>query len=72
MGWMRRPEQAWPCKRTFGQVHEEEMCQDMVAVACPASASKKDMQPEEDEPFKAAKIRLDRILRVYGYVFAAV
>jgi hypothetical protein len=33
---------------------------------------KEDMQSEEDEPFKAAKSRLDRILRVYGYVFAAV
>jgi hypothetical protein len=53
-------------------VHEEEMFKDMVAVACPASASKEDMQSEEDEPFKAAKIRLDRILRVYGYVFADV
>jgi hypothetical protein len=40
MGWMGRPEQEWPCQRTYGWA-KEEMRKDMVAVACPASAKRK-------------------------------
>jgi hypothetical protein len=47
MGWMKRPEQEWLCKKSFGLAPKEYMRKDMVAVDCLESGLKKDQRRKE-------------------------
>jgi hypothetical protein len=69
MPWMAMPENAWPCKQSFSPAPSEEFRRDMREGACCVASGEED--PEADFP-EVKKGGLDRLIRVYGYVMAAV
>jgi hypothetical protein len=72
MDWMKKLEAQWPCNKSFGSALAEEMRKDMVAVASPILLAVKNMHGEKGEFPKATRGGLDRLLKVYGYVFTAI
>jgi hypothetical protein len=64
----------WPCKKLFGIAPEEEMRKDMMEGSCNTAVgvehknSAKDERPVFPNPTQGG---LDRLIRVYRYVFAA-
>jgi hypothetical protein len=69
MPWMAMPEDTWPCKKSFSPAPSEEFRKDMREGACCIVSEEEN--PEADFP-EARKGGLDRLIRVYGYVMAAV
>jgi hypothetical protein len=70
--WMAEPENTWPCKKSFSPALAEEFRKDMLGGAC---CVVKEMGPhgeQEDDFPEVRKGGLDRLIRVYGYMMAAV
>ncbi len=67
--WMMEPESTWPCKKSFSPAPVEEFRKDMREGACYVVG--KDETPDSGFP-EVRKGGLDRLIRVYGYVMAAV
>jgi hypothetical protein len=69
MPWMMEPEDTWPCKKSFSPAPVEEFRKDMREGACCVVGKDETLDPEFPEVKKGG---LDRLIRVYGYVMAAV
>jgi hypothetical protein len=69
MPWMMKPENAWPCKKSFSPAPTEEFRKDMREGACCVVSGEEKSDPEFPEVRKGG---LDRLIRVYGYMMAAV
>ncbi len=69
MPWMMKPENTWPCKKSFRPAPTEEFRKDMREGACCVVNGEENSDPEFPEVRKGG---LDRLIRVYGYVMAAV
>jgi hypothetical protein len=69
MPWMAKPESTWPCKKSFSPAPAEEFRKDMREGAC-CMISKE--EPQESEFPEVKRGGLDWLIRVYGYVMAAV
>jgi hypothetical protein len=67
--WMVSPESIWPCKKSFSPAPAEEFRKDMLEGAC---CDVKGVAPREDGFPEVKRGGLDRLVRVYGYVMAAV
>ncbi len=70
--WRAEPESTWPCKQSFTPAPAEEFRKDMLEGACCVI---NEIAPQEgkDDDFPEVKTGgLDRLIRVYGYVMAAV
>jgi hypothetical protein len=69
MPWMAKPESRWPCKKSFSPASAEEFRKDMREGAyCVISKE----EPQESEFPDVKRGGLDRLIRVYEYVMAAV
>jgi hypothetical protein len=66
---MMEPESTWPCKKSFSPAPVEEFRKDMREGACCVVG--KDETPDSGFP-EVKKGGLDRLIRVYGYMMAAV
>jgi hypothetical protein len=69
MPWMAEPESTWPCKKSFSPAPVEEFRKDMREGACCVVSKEELLDPEFPEVKKGG---LDRLIRVYRYVMAAV
>jgi hypothetical protein len=69
MPWMMEPENMWPCKKSFSPAPVEEFRKDMREGACCMVSGEENPEPDFPEVKKGG---LDRLIRVYGYVMAAV
>jgi hypothetical protein len=69
MPWMVKPESTWPCKKSFSPAPAEEFRKDMREGAC-CVINKEESQESEFPEVKRGG--LDWLIRVYGYVMAAV
>jgi hypothetical protein len=67
--WMAEPESAWPCKKSFSPAPAEEFRKAMLEGACCVI---KEVAPQGDEFPEVKRGGLDWLIRVYGYVMAAV
>jgi hypothetical protein len=67
--WMVRPENTWPCKKSFSPAPAEEFRKDMLEGACYVV---KGVASQEDGFPEVKRGGLDRLVRVYGYVMAAL
>ncbi len=67
--WMAMPESTWPCKKSFSPAPPEEFRKDMREGACCMVVGEE--SPGADFP-EVKKGGLDRLIRVYRYVMAAV
>ncbi len=67
--WMIKPESVWPCKKSFSPAPAEEFRKDMQEGACCVNNQGEPQEPEFPEVKKGG---LDRLIRVYGYVMAAL
>jgi hypothetical protein len=67
--WMVKPESTWPCKKSFSPAPAEEFRKDMLEGAC---CMIKGVTPQEDGFPEVKRGGLDRLIRVYGYVMAAL
>ncbi len=63
---MAKPESTWPCKKSFSPAPVEEFRKDMREGACCVVGKEEPRDPE------VKKGGLERLIRVYGYVMAAV
>ncbi len=70
--WMTEPESTWPCKKSFSPAPEEEFRKDMLEGACNVIKELQSPQKEEDDFPVAEKGGLEHLVRVYGFVMAAV
>ncbi len=59
MGWRRRPESEWPCKRSYGQAPDEEMQKGMVTIACHMVFA--EGEQGGSDPFRNLKGELERL-----------
>jgi hypothetical protein len=66
---MMEPESTWPCKKSFSPAPIEEFRKDMREGACCVVSKEEAPDPEFPEVKMGG---LDRLIRVYGYVMAAV
>jgi hypothetical protein len=65
-------EGSWPCKKSFSPSPEEEFRKDMLEGACNNVKGAQQL-PAQEEGFPSTKRGgLDQLVRVYGYVMAAV
>jgi hypothetical protein len=69
MPWMMKPESTWPCKKSFSPAPTEEFRKDKREGACCVVSGEENSDTEFPEVRKGG---LDRLIRVYGYVMAAV
>jgi hypothetical protein len=69
MPWMTGPEASWPCKKSFSPAPLEEIRKDMREGVCCVVNGEEVAEPDFPEVKKGG---LDRLIRVYGYVMAAV
>jgi hypothetical protein len=67
--WMIKPEGTWPCKKSFSPAPAEEFRKDMREGACCMINKEESQEPEFPEVKRGG---LDRLIRVYGYVMAAL
>jgi hypothetical protein len=67
--WMIKPESTWSCKKSFSPAPAEEFRKDMREGACCVIKGGEFQEPEFPEVKRGG---LDRLIRVYGYVMAAV
>jgi hypothetical protein len=67
--WMAKPENTWLCKKSFSPALAEEFRKDMLEGAC---CIVKGEEPQECEFPEVKKGGLNRLIRVYGYVMAAL
>jgi hypothetical protein len=72
MAWMKEPMEAWPCKKSFSPAPKEELRKDMMEGVCGVVRSGGGSSKIETEFPTIRKGGLDRLIRVYGYVIAAV
>jgi hypothetical protein len=66
---MAKPENTWPCKKSFSPAPTEEFRKDMQEGAC---CVVKGGEPQEHEFPEVRRGGLNRLIRVYGYVMAAL
>ncbi len=66
---MARPENTWSCKKTFSPAPTEEFRKDMHEGAC---CVVKGGEPKQHEFPEVRRGGLNRLIRVYGYVMAAL
>jgi hypothetical protein len=69
MLWMVEPESTRPCKKSFSPAPAEEFRKDMREGVCCVVSKDEFLDPEFPEVKKGG---LDRLIRVYAYVMAAV
>jgi hypothetical protein len=69
MPWMMEPENMWPCKKSFSPAPVEEFRKDMREGACCMVNGEENAELDFPEVKRGG---LDRLIRVYGYVMAAV
>jgi hypothetical protein len=67
--WMVRPENTWPCKKSFSPALTKEFRKDMQEGACCVVKGEK---PQEHEFPEVRRGGLNRLITVYGYVMAAL
>jgi hypothetical protein len=65
-------ESTWPCKKSFSPAPEEEFRKDMLEGACNVVKELQPPQMGEDDFPVAKKGGLERLVRVYGLVMAAI
>jgi hypothetical protein len=70
--WMVEPESTWPYKNSFSPAKEEEFRKDMLEGACNIVKGLQPPREEEDDFPETRKGGLERLIRVYGIVMAAV
>jgi hypothetical protein len=70
--WMTEPESAWPCKKSFRPAPVEEFRKDMLEGACNVVEEVQASGEEEDEFPEVKRGGLERLIRVYEFVMAAV
>jgi hypothetical protein len=70
--WMMEPESAWPCKKSFSPAPAEEFRKDMLEGACNVVKEVRASGDQEDDFPEIKKGGLEQIIRVYGFVMAAV
>ncbi len=68
---MKEPMDAWPCKKSFCSAPEEEMRKDMLVDTCNTVTGVPGAEKGQPPFPSPTKVGLDRLLRVYGYLFAA-
>jgi hypothetical protein len=69
---MTEPESCWPCKKSFSPAPEEEFRKDMLQGVCNV-VKELQQSPEGEDNFPVAgKGGLERLVRVFGLVMAAV
>ncbi len=66
---MAKPENTWPCKKSFSPAPTEEFRKDMLEGAC---CTVRGEEPQEHKFPEVKKGGLDRLIRVYRYVMAAI
>jgi hypothetical protein len=67
--WMVKQEGTWPCKKSFSPAPAEEFRKDMMEGAC---CLVKGAEPQEHEFPEVKRGGLNRLIRVYGNVMAAL
>jgi hypothetical protein len=70
--WMTEPESAWPCKKSFSPAPAEEFRKDMLEEACCVAKGIAPQGEQENDFPEVKRGGLDRLIRVYRYVMAAV
>jgi hypothetical protein len=70
--WMTEPENTWPCKKSFSPALAEEFRKDMLEGACCVVKEVRSDGEQEDDFPEVKKGGLERLIRVYGFVMAAV
>jgi hypothetical protein len=69
---MAEPENAWPCKKSLSPAPAEDFRKDMMEGACCIVKEVVPHGEQEDDFPEVRRGGLDRLIRVYGYVIAAV
>jgi hypothetical protein len=72
MGLMKEPKDKWPCWRFLGAAQEEEMRKDMMAVTSAVTAATAGTKGHPEEFPIPARGGLERLVRVFVYVYAAI
>jgi hypothetical protein len=70
--WMAEPKNTWPCKKSFSPAPVEEFRKDMLEGACNVVKDVRTSGEEEDDFPEVKRGGLERLIRVYGFVMAAV
>jgi hypothetical protein len=70
--WMTEPENTWPCKKSFSPALTEEFRKDMLEGACCVVKEARPHGEQEDDFPEVKKGGLERLIREYGFVMAAV
>jgi hypothetical protein len=69
---MTELEGTWPCKKSFSPAPEEEFRKDMLEGACNVVKGAQQRQNQEVSFPSVRKGGLEQLVRVYGYMMAAV
>jgi hypothetical protein len=69
---MAEPENTWPCKKSFSPAPVEEFRKDMLEGACNVVKEVRTSGEEEDDFPEVKRGGLERLIRVYGIVMAAL
>jgi hypothetical protein len=72
MAWLREPVDSWPCKKSFSPPPEEKLRKDMMEGVCNVLKGTKGQSTTEVQFPSVKRGGIDRLLRIYGYVIAAV
>ncbi len=72
MAWMREPMDSWPCKKSFSLAREEEFRKDMMEGVCGILRGRRKQIETCVQLLSIRKEGIDRLIRVSGYVVAAV
>jgi hypothetical protein len=70
--WMAQAESTWPCRKSFSPAPMEEFRKDMLEGACNVVKELRTPGEEEDDFPEVKRGGLERLIRVYGFVMAAV
>jgi hypothetical protein len=70
--WMTEPENTWSYKKSFSPAPTEEFRKDMLEGACYVVKEARSHGEQEDDFPEVKKGGLERLIRVYGFVMAAV
>jgi hypothetical protein len=69
---MKEPKDKWPCWRFLGAAPEDEMRKDMMVMMCAVTAATVGTKGHPEEFPIPARGGLERIVRVFGFVYAAI
>jgi hypothetical protein len=69
---MAEPESTWPCKKSFSPAPSEEFRKNMLEGACCVVKEIAPQGEQEDNFPEFKRGGLDRLIRVYGYMMAAI